>query len=54
MIDVLQIAGAHHRYGALTALDSVDLTRQRGRVRGAAGPERRRQDDAGGGWPPGC
>ncbi|NMH79907.1 ABC transporter ATP-binding protein [Pseudonocardia xinjiangensis] len=38
MIDVLQIAGAHHRYGALTALDSVDMTVRAGECVALLGP----------------
>jgi ABC-2 type transport system ATP-binding protein len=38
MIDVLQIAGAHHRYGALTDLDSADLTVRAGECVALLGP----------------
>jgi ABC-2 type transport system ATP-binding protein len=38
MIDVLQIAGAHHRYGALTDLDSAELTVRAGECVALLGP----------------
>jgi ABC-2 type transport system ATP-binding protein len=38
MIEVLHIAGAHHRYGGLTALDAVDMTVRAGECVALLGP----------------
>jgi ABC-2 type transport system ATP-binding protein len=38
MIEVLHIAGAHHRYGGLTALDVVDMTVRAGECVALLGP----------------
>jgi hypothetical protein len=48
MIEVLHIAGAHHRYGGLTALDALDMTVRAGECAALLGPNGVRQECASG------